>query len=168
MRTRSLQGVRTSTRVSIMSKSGFPTNTSSKLGANLEQPESEVYPLSDAKLDAKFVSAAAKERAQNHYNRALERIQLRNSSLAVQELRDAIKQDPYNSEYHAMLGKIHLEKGLTGMANINLRQALTLNPDDTLALQCLKKLKAHALNPTDSANSSLVNRLLGFLGANGQ
>ena len=165
MQSRGLQGARTSTHVSIMSKLGFTANTShARLGANLEPPEAAADSLSDTK----FVSTAARERAQNHYNRALERIQLRNSSLAVQELRDAIKHDPYNSEYHAMLGKIHFEKGLTGMANINLRQALTLNPDDKLALKCLKKLKGHAASPTDSATPSLVNRLLGLIGASGE
>ena len=157
----SLQGAQTSTRVSIMSKQVFPAHTSK---ADLGQPESKADSLSEAK----FVSAAARERAQNHFNRALERMQLRNSSLAVQELRDAIKQDPYNSEYHAMLGKIHLEKGLTGMANINLRRALTLNPEDTLALKCLKKLKAQAVQPTDSETPSLVGRILGLLGKAGR
>lgn len=145
-----------------MSKPSFSAHTSkASLGDNLAQSEPEAY----AQAEANFVSAAARERAQNHYNRALERIQLRNSSLAVQELRDAIKQDPYNSEYHAMLGKIYLDKGLTGMANINLRQALTLNPEDTLALKCLKKLKAQASPPPDSEPPSLINRLLGFLGS---
>lgn len=157
MASRGLQSAQSSTRVSTMSKPVFSGNTSIP---NLSQAETEAYPLSDEK----FVSAAAKERAQNHYNRALERIQLRNSSLAVQELRDAIKQDPYNSDYHAMLGKVHLEKGLTGMANINLRRALKLNPEDRLALKCLKKLKAQAAPPTAPETPSLVGRILGLLG----
>ncbi|MDJ0704079.1 MAG: hypothetical protein QNJ46_12420 [Leptolyngbyaceae cyanobacterium MO_188.B28] len=145
-----------------MSKSSFINKTpNARPGVNLGPSETEAY----SKSDTKFISAADKERAQNHYNRALERMQLRNSSLAVQDLRDAIKQDPYNSQYHAMLGKIHLEKGLTGMANINLRRALKLNPEDALALKCLKKLKAQSQHPSTVEAPSLVNRLKSFLGS---
>ena len=162
MHFRGLKGAHTSTHVSTMSKNSFTNTTvNPSLGAKLGPSETEAY----SKSDTKFVSAAARERAQNHYNRALERMQLRNSSLAVQDLRDAIKQDPYNSEYHAMLGKIHLEKGLAGMANINLRRALTLNPEDALALKCLKKLKAQSVRPPSSEAPSLVNRLKSFLGS---
>lgn len=89
-------------------------------------------------------STAAKERAQRHYLRAQEQIKMKNLNVAVQELRDAIKTDPHNSDYHALLGKVHLGKGLAGMAAINLRQALKLDPQNSLALDCMRKLNAQA------------------------
>jgi Tfp pilus assembly protein PilF len=87
------------------------------------------------------ISAAERDRAQRHLQRAKDQIKMRNYNLAVQELRDAIQVDPYNSEFHALLAQVQLEKGLTGMANISLRQALKLNPEDAIALECLRKME---------------------------
>lgn len=108
------------------------------------------------------VTPAAKERAQRHHQRALEQIKMKNTNQAVQELRDAIAHDPENSEYHALLGKIHLEKGLSGMANINLRQALKLNPEQPIALECMQKLQAQA-NSQNKQPADLGSRILSFL-----
>lgn len=109
---------------------------------------SQVQPGSAAKpVSAHGVSAAAKERAQRHYARAQEQIKMKNLNVAVQELRDAIKADPNNGDYHALLGKVHLDKGLTGMAAINLRQALKLEPQNALALNCMQKLNTQ--NPAN-------------------
>jgi Flp pilus assembly protein TadD len=109
------------------------------------------------------ISPAAKGRAQSHYLRALEQIKMKRLTLAVQELRDAIHNDPQNSEYYALLGKIHLEKGLTGVANINLRQALKLNPEEPLALECMKKLSTEAESQSKHSASGLTDRLFNFL-----
>jgi len=87
---------------------------------------------------------------------------MKKSTLAIQELRGALEHDPENSEYHALLGKIHLEKGLLGMANINLRQALKLNPEEPLALECLEKLKAQADNQPKPSHADLGSRLINF------
>lgn len=109
------------------------------------------------------VSASAQDRAERHYRRALEQMKMRNSTSAVQELRGALENNPYNSEYHAMLGKVHLEKGLTGMASINIRQALKLNPEEPLALECLKKIKVQTVQLGQDATPGMTNRLMKFL-----
>lgn len=108
-------------------------------------------------------SASAKEMAQRHYQRAQEHVKLRQSNVAVQELRDAIQLDPTTSDYHALLGKVQLDKGLTKMATISLREALKLNPQDAIALDCMKQLKQPTPAPEKNAAPGLVNRVLGFL-----
>jgi Flp pilus assembly protein TadD len=109
------------------------------------------------------VTPSARDRAERHYLRALEQVKMRNSTSAVQELRGAIENNPYKSEYHALLGKVHLEKGLTGMANINIRQALKLNPEEPLALDCLKKIKVQTVNQEQESAQGITNRVMNFL-----
>ncbi|MBD2092693.1 hypothetical protein H6F67_22845 [Microcoleus sp. FACHB-1515] len=109
------------------------------------------------------VSAAAKERAQRHYQRAIDRLKMRNTNTAVQELREAIEADPTTSDYHALLAKIHLDKGLVSLAKVNLRQALKLNPNDAIAQECQKKLEAQAVPATPPPASDLGTRLKNFL-----
>ena len=108
------------------------------------------------------ISPTAQECARRHYQRALDRLKMRDTKLAVQELRDAIEADPYSSDYHALLAKIHLDKGLPGMANINLRQALKLNPEDALAQECLQKLQAQSTK-SNKTERDLGTRLMNLL-----
>lgn len=96
------------------------------------------------------ISAAERDRAQRHLQRAKDQIKMRNHNLAVQELRDAIQIDPTNSEFHALLAQVQLEKGLTGMANISLRQALKLNPENAIALECLKQMERQKVKDSQS------------------
>lgn len=87
------------------------------------------------------ISPSELAQAQRHLQRAKEQVKLKNFNLAVQELKDAIQIDSENSEYHALMAKIHLDRDMTGMANISVRQALKLNPEDAIALDCQKRLK---------------------------
>lgn len=109
-------------------------------------------------------SAAAKARAQRHYQRAIEQLKMRKTGAAVQELQGAIEADPTTSDYHALLAKIHLDKGLISLAKLNLRQALKLNPNDALAQACQKKLEAQAAQPASPPPpADLGTRLKNFL-----
>ncbi|MDJ0795624.1 MAG: DnaJ domain-containing protein [Calothrix sp. MO_167.B12] len=82
-----------------------------------------------------------KNYAQRHYQRAIDYVKQSNWKLAVPELRDAIKLQPQQSDYHALLGLVHLKQGLTGMARVYIRQALKLNPEHRLALKYAPRLK---------------------------
>jgi Tfp pilus assembly protein PilF len=88
------------------------------------------------------VPFAAQERARGHLQRAQEQFKMKRYNEAVAELRDAIKNDPTQSEYHAWMAKVNLAKGLVGMAAISVRQALQINPKDALALECQKQVEA--------------------------
>ncbi len=111
-----------------------------------------------SQLPKQTPTPTSSEFAQRHYDRALAQIKLKQHNLALKELKDAIKLDPNNSQYHALTGKIHLELGMHGMATLSLRQALKLNPEDELALECQKQLALHSKQPKQ-ATPDLSSRL---------
>ena len=111
--------------------------------------EVQVKPVELILCDKTNVKPVLKNYAQRHYERAIEYVQLTNWSLAVQELRDAIKLEPNNSDYHALLGLVHLQQKFPGMARVYLRQALKLNPQHSLALKYAPRLK---INPSENVN----------------
>jgi curved DNA-binding protein CbpA len=73
--------------------------------------------------------------AQRHYQRAQEYMKTANWAMAIQELRDAIKIESNKSQYHSLLGLAYLKQNLPGMAKVHFRQALKLDPRDTIALK---------------------------------
>ncbi|MEH2362780.1 tetratricopeptide repeat protein [Nostoc sp.] len=87
--------------------------------------------------------------AQHHYQLDIEHVRLAKWPQAVQELRDAIKLEPNNSDYYALLGLVHLKQKFIGMARVYIRQALKLNPQDSLALKYAPALK---IQPGENTN----------------
>ncbi|NER80745.1 MAG: DnaJ domain-containing protein [Leptolyngbya sp. SIO1D8] len=79
--------------------------------------------------------------AQRHISRAKTYIANKSYPQAIQELRDAVRIDPSNSDYHAMLGQAYLLQKMVGMAKVHIRQALKLNAKNTVALKYAKKLE---------------------------
>jgi curved DNA-binding protein CbpA len=61
---------------------------------------------------------------------------------AIQELREAIKMEPTNSECHSRLGQIYLKTNQNTMAKIHFNKALELNPQDVIALEGKSRLEA--------------------------
>lgn len=110
------------------------------------------------------ISTTTRELAQRHYQRAQEQIKRDDWGSAIQELRDAIKLDPNNSSYHALLGQVQLGQGRNGLATISLRQALKLNSEEPIALECMQKI--NQIQAADKANAApdLASRFLGFFG----
>jgi tetratricopeptide (TPR) repeat protein len=101
--------------------------------------------------------------AQRHYQRAIEYVRLAKWPLAVQELRDAIKLEPNNSDYYALLGLVHFKQKFIGMARVYIRQALKLNPQHSLALKYAPKLKIQPgenTNPKSMAKAVSIAALL--------
>ena len=79
--------------------------------------------------------------AQRHINRARSYIANKNYPQAIQELRDAVRIEPENSNYHVMLGQAYLLQKMIGMAKVHVRQALKLDIKNTAALKYAKKLE---------------------------
>ncbi|TAE58074.1 MAG: tetratricopeptide repeat protein [Nostocales cyanobacterium] len=108
--------------------------------------------------------------AQRHYERAIQYQQQSQWALAVQELRDAIKLDPNNSNFYALLGVVHFQQNFPGMAKVYIRQALKLNPEHQLALKYAKALKIEPENkshPKSVVTAVNIASLLGrFLSGN--
>ncbi|MDZ8024703.1 MAG: DnaJ domain-containing protein [Nostoc sp. ChiQUE01a] len=127
-------------------------------------PKVEVKPVEVTLSEETNVKPVLKNYAQRHYERAIEYIKLTKWTLAVQELRDAIKLEPNNSDYHALLGFVHLRQKLLGMARVYITQALKLNPQHSLALKCATRLKIQPgenRNPKSIAKALSIAALLG-------
>jgi curved DNA-binding protein CbpA len=88
----------------------------------------------------KDADAATDSYARRHYRRAQEYAKKGNWAQTIQELRDAIKLENDQSEYHALLGVAYMQQNLTGMAKVYLSQALKLNPKQPLAVKYAAKL----------------------------
>ncbi len=73
--------------------------------------------------------------AEQYYRRAKALVEKNNFTMAVLELRDALKLDPHNSECHSLLGDIYLKQKQRSMARIHFERALVLNPKDEVALK---------------------------------
>ncbi|MBF2089151.1 MAG: DnaJ domain-containing protein [Synechococcales cyanobacterium K44_A2020_017] len=106
----------------------------------LREKRSGIVPKKEAQ-PIQFASIPTEERqpelsyAQRHYHRAQEYIKKKNWSMAVQELRDAIRLEPEHGQYHAVLARVYLVQNLQGMAKVHFRQALKLDPENPLALK---------------------------------
>ena len=79
--------------------------------------------------------------AQRHYLRAEDYLKKDNLQMAVKELKDAIKLESDQSDYHALLAKAYILQKLPGAAKAYCRRALSLNPNHALALRCAQILK---------------------------
>ena len=78
--------------------------------------------------------------AERHAIRAREYLQKGNHALAIQEMRDALKIQPSNSDYHSLLGQAYWLQRLPGMAKVHFRQALKLDSKHPVALRYAQQL----------------------------
>ncbi len=77
---------------------------------------------------------------QRHVERAKTYIQAQKYLQAIQELRDAVRLEPTNSDYHTLLGQVYLKNQMAGMAKVHIRHALKLTPDHSVALKYAQQL----------------------------
>ena len=87
--------------------------------------------------------AARKSLAEPYFSRAELAFKRQNYAQAILELRDALKLEPSNSRFHALLGMVYLEQKQGTMARIHFDKALGTNPDEPMALlgkQTLQKM----------------------------
>ena len=77
---------------------------------------------------------ARKSLAEPYFNRAELAHRRQNYAQAILELRDALKLEPSNSRFHALLGMVYLEQKQGTMARIHFDKALGSNPDEPMAL----------------------------------
>lgn len=100
--------------------------------------------------------------AERHYARAQSYARNNNWAPAVRELKDAIKIEASRSNYHALLAVAYLKQDLPTMARVHCRQALKLNPEDSLAIKYASKLGINpqdlSQKPADAAKSANANK----------
>ena len=96
--------------------------------------------------------APAVDYAQRHVVRAKTYIASKCFPEAVQELRDAVRIEPENSNYHTMLGQAYLMQKMVGMAKVHVRQALKLDPNNHIAHKYAKQLQIEIVPPKAPSN----------------
>ncbi len=126
-------------RTGLMSATSQPSTVSDAPAA---QP---VSPQSTEKTSVDY--------GQRHVARAKTYIASKSYAEAVQELRDAVRIEPNNSNYHTMLGQAYLLQKMNGMAKVHIRQALRLDSQNRIAQKYAKQLEISAPTPTASSNS---------------
>lgn len=85
-------------------------------------------------------SASNLDYAERHCQRAQQYLRAKNYTAAIQELKDAVRIHPRNSQYHCMLGQAYLLNNLPGMAKVHIKQALRLNPQQPRAQKYAQQL----------------------------
>lgn len=85
--------------------------------------------------------AASVNYAKRHVDRAKAYITNKKYSQAIKELQDAVRMDPANCDYHAMLGQAYLLQKMSGMAKVHFRRALKINPRHAIALKYARQLE---------------------------
>jgi len=77
---------------------------------------------------------------EQYYRRAKDLVAKQSFSMAVVELRDALKLDPNNSRCHSLLGEVYFKQNQFSMARIHFDRALKLDPHNEAALEGRQKL----------------------------
>lgn len=110
----------------------------------------------NAPVAAPTPEAAPINYAQRHVTRAKTYIRSQKYSEAIKELKDAVRIEPNNSDYHAMLGQAYMMSKMTGMAKVHIRQALKLNPHHQVALKYAAQLDidTSSLNGTSGGTAA--------------
>ncbi|OUC14823.1 MAG: hypothetical protein B0A82_10925 [Alkalinema sp. CACIAM 70d] len=102
--------------------------------------------------------------AQRHYDRATQYVQNGSWKEAILELKDAIRIHPERSDYHALLGYIHFKQNSMGMARVYFKQALKLDPNNSLAKRFGAKIQMDASAPVPPASNPKETARRGLFG----
>lgn len=94
---------------------------------------------------------------QRHVMRAKTYIASKSYAEAVQELRDAVRIEPNNSNYHTMLGQAYLMQKMVGMAKVHIRQALKLDSQNVVARKYAKQLEIDVPPPPTASSGADKN-----------
>ncbi len=73
--------------------------------------------------------------AEQYYRRAEGFMAKGNYAKATLELRDALESEPNNSRCHSLMGMVYLRQNQGTMAKIHFNKALSVNPQDPMALE---------------------------------
>lgn len=93
--------------------------------------------------------------ADRHFRRAHDYLKAKNAAAAIPELKDALKLDPKNSNYHCLIGQAYLMENLPGMAKVHFKQALRINPNNSVALKYARQLKIDPATTTPQSSDTV-------------
>ncbi|MBD1997886.1 DnaJ domain-containing protein [Leptolyngbya sp. FACHB-541] len=135
-----------------------PVQSDSKKGSTQKAPSAPTTPKPPPTKEA-IVTA--------YLRRAKEFEAKQDFPRTILELREAIQIDPRNSSCHSRLGAVYLKTNQATMAKIYFNQALSLNPQDPIALEGKRQLEEaggqSAKSQQTSAKSSKASKPSGGL-----
>lgn len=79
--------------------------------------------------------------AEKYRIRALTYLQQQNYDLALLELRDALKIEPNNVEFHSLIAQVYFMQQKYGMAKAHLKRTLQLHPNHPVAQKYFQRLE---------------------------
>ncbi|MEM1310775.1 MAG: tetratricopeptide repeat protein, partial [Cyanobacteria bacterium P01_H01_bin.153] len=139
-------------------KMGDPVIREKRTGLMSATNKSTVSGAEATPTTPKPKDAPAVDYGQRHVMRAKTYIASKSYSEAVQELRDAVRIEPNNSNYHTMLGQAYLMQKMVGMAKVHIRQALKLDSQNAVARKYAKQLEIEMPSPaTTTKNTATKN-----------
>jgi curved DNA-binding protein CbpA len=123
-------------------QAGGEVLTLSRSAQNVGGPVEEANRLGTVAFSQRLPAPATREALISaFFRRAQEFESNQNFARAIQELREALRMEPTNSNCHSRLGLIYLKTQQTTMAKIHFNKALELNPQDAVALEGKQKLE---------------------------
>ncbi|MBD1823969.1 tetratricopeptide repeat protein [Cyanobacteria bacterium FACHB-DQ100] len=135
-------------------------------------PRSQIYTTTSTSTKAPTQAAPTPIESLNdqYYRRAEGFMAKGNYVQATIELRDALKIEPNSSRCHSLMGVVYLRQNQPTMARIHFNKALSINPQDPIALEGKQKLEPPAAKlpeskpaakPTTKSSGSLFGGLFG-------
>jgi curved DNA-binding protein CbpA len=120
-------------------------------GNTISEPKQPLFTTSthaDSKSTAAPAAAAPPPReesmADQYYRRAEGFMTKGNYAQATLELRDALQIEPGSSRCHSLMGMVYLRQNQGTMAKIHFNKALSVNPEDPVALEGKQWLEQRA------------------------
>ena len=105
----------------------------------------QIYTNSESKKAAAQPIQAKPESLSDQYYRRAEGFTAKgNYAQATIELRDALKIEPNSSRCHSLMGLVYLRQNQPTMAKIHFTKALSIDPQDAVALEGKQKLEPPA------------------------
>jgi curved DNA-binding protein CbpA len=103
--------------------------------------------FTDNKVDS---TSFKQKKAENLFNNSVSKYNKGELDSAIADLQSAIELNGSNARYHSSLALIMKEKGWNGYAMAEFKIALSLDPNDNLAMEHYKSLTANNNGPSNS------------------
>lgn len=131
------------------------------------QPRSQIYTSSSTQTAPKAPTPPSQPKVESlsdqYYRRAEGFMAKGNYAQATIELRDALKIEPNSSRCHSLMGMVYLRQNQPTMAKIHFTKALSIDPQDPIALEAKQKLEPLAAKPAPKASTTSNSKPSGGL-----
>ncbi|MGG6268050.1 J domain-containing protein [Leptolyngbya sp. AN03gr2] len=129
--------------------------------------KSQIYATTSTSTAPKASTPAAQPKVESlndqYYRRAEGYMAKGNYAQATIELRDALKIEPNSSRCHSLMGMVYLRQNQPTMAKIHFTKALSIDPQDSIALEGKHKLDPPTAKSTPKASTSSSSKSSGGL-----